>query len=211
MKRLIDKMANYALGALLTVVLIASLLAFTSQGKGYSSFFGYAALAARSESMTGENPDSFSKGDLIFIRVLSKEEKKAVSAGQVVTFYDLIDIDGDGNQEVHLNTHRITKVLSGGAYIVTKGDNADVEDQQRSTDFIIGVYEGKLPWIGHVVLFIQSSWGFLLSIVFPSFVILFYSLNSFLKSYRDYCREKKAKHMSDLKEFIFRELKSLGR
>ena len=49
--------SKYALGTLLTVVLIASLLFLT--GQGYSSFFGYAALAAL-ESM-GENPDSFNK------------------------------------------------------------------------------------------------------------------------------------------------------
>jgi signal peptidase len=210
-KRVFDRIVNIALGAILTVVLLASLLAFTSRGKGYSSLFGYAALAVRSESMVGENPDSFNKGDLIFIRVLDKEEKKAVSVGQVVTFYDLIDTDGDGTKEVQLNTHRITKVLSGGEYIATKGDNADAEDPQRSTDFVIGVYEGKLPWIGNVVLFIQSRWGFLLSIVLPSFVILFYCLNSFLYCYRDYSREKKAKYKSDMKELIFRELKSLGR
>ena len=33
--------------------------------------------------------------------------------GQVVTFYDLIDTDGDGTRRCS-STHRITKVLSGG-------------------------------------------------------------------------------------------------
>lgn len=211
MKSVLDKIINIILGIVITVVLIVSLYAFTSKGKGYSTLFGYAVYAVKSDSMMGDQPDSFNKGDMIFVKVLSDQEKKNVATGQVVTFYDLIDTDGDGNYEIQLNTHRIIKVLNSGSYIITKGDNAPYEDSLRSTDNIVGVYANKLPWIGNMVLFIQSRWGFLLSIVLPSFIIAYYCLNSFLSNYRDYNREKKARDRSILKEIILKELKSLGR
>lgn len=211
MKRILDKAFNLLFGIVITVVLIVSIYAYLARAKGYASFFGYAALAVRSESMVGDNYDSFNKGDMILIRVLSAEEKQAVSVGQVVTFYDSIDVDRDGTYEVQLNTHRITKVFNGGTYMVTKGDNVNYEDAQRSTDNIVGVYVNKLPWVGNLVLFIQSRWGFLLTIVFPSFVITLYCLKIFLANYKDYSREKRARERSDMKELILRELKSLGR
>jgi signal peptidase len=210
-KSILNKLISIVLGIAIIVVVAVSIYAFLSRGKGYASLFGYAALAVKSESMMGDNADSFNKGDVIFIKVLGKEEKRAVSVGQVVTFYDLIDVDGDGEYEVQLNTHRITKVLSDGAYVVTKGDNAQFEDTKRSTENIVGVYTGKLPWVGNLVMFIQSKWGFLFSIVLPSLLIVCYCLKDFFASYKDYTREKKAKSISDIKEIIYRELKSLGR
>lgn len=211
MKRILDRTVNFMLVLIIVVVMVASVYAFTSKGRGFTAVFGYAALAIRSESMTGENPDSFAKGDLIFIKVLNNQEKKALSVGQVVTFYDRMDVDGDGIEETLLNTHRVTKVLAGGSYIVTKGDNAESEDGQRSTEYVVGAYVGKMPLFGHFVMFIQSRWGFLVSIVLPSFLILYYCLKEFLTSYKDYEREKRQKVKSDLKEIILTELKSLGR
>ena len=64
------------------------------------SIFGYAPLTVASGSMEGTNDDSFDEGDLIFVKVLSDDEKQQLQELQVIC-YTVDDI---------YVTHRITSI-----------------------------------------------------------------------------------------------------
>ena len=120
--------------------------------------------------------------------------------GQVVTF-DLINTGGDEHREFKATAKDNQGAV--GRECSTQGDNADVEDQQRSTDFIIGVYEGKLPWIAKWCCYSVDGLPALHRA--SSFVILFYCLNSF-SSYRS-LQGKEQTHVG-LEGAHFQELKA---
>ena len=47
--------------------------------------FGIAPLAVTSGSMEGEEPDSFGKGALIFVRILKEGETDSLKEGEIIT------------------------------------------------------------------------------------------------------------------------------
>lgn len=140
------------------------------------NLFGLGYLAVESDSMVGDNKDSFDKGDLIFVRVLSKKDKDNLdittlyNAGdpnksKIVTFYDR-QIDA-------LNTHRVVGVE--GNRLITQGDNVDEVDSVRITaNDIVGIYNGKIPNVGSAISFMLTPVGFGIIVVLPFVLLLLY-------------------------------------
>lgn len=140
------------------------------------NLFGLGYLAVESDSMVGDNKDSFDKGDLIFVRVLSKKDKDNLdittlyNAGdpnksKIVTFYDR-QIDA-------LNTHRVVGVE--GNRLITQGDNVDEVDSIRITaNDIVGIYNGKIPNVGSAISFMLTPVGFGIIVVLPFVLLLLY-------------------------------------
>lgn len=140
------------------------------------NLFGLGYLAVESDSMVGDNKDSFDKGDLIFVRVLSKKDKDNLdittlyNAGdpnksKIVTFYDR-QIDA-------LNTHRVVGVEANR--LITQGDNVDEVDSIRITaNDIVGIYNGKIPNVGSAISFMLTPVGFGIIVVLPFVLLLLY-------------------------------------
>lgn len=173
------KYISYALNALTVVIcLFAVLLAvstITSKGKGYVNILGSVYYSVATGSMEGDNKDSFSKGDVIRVKLLKDNQKDKLKKGQVITFIDpTIRI----NNVAQPNTHRIVDVVEVDGKILyrTKGDaNPDNDSAQRPSDEVIGVYKSKANGIGKGLLWMQTKDGFLVSVVVPSGIILIYS------------------------------------
>lgn len=83
--------------------------------------FGIGFLSVQSDSMNGSNPDSFNKGDLIFVKIVSDKDIEKLEVGDVISFYDMELKD--------FNTHRI--VETGDDYFVTQGDLAASDPATR--------------------------------------------------------------------------------
>lgn len=212
-KNTITKTANILAIIIGIFVLIVAISAVSSKAKGYSSIFGYTVYSVRTESMTGDNADSFNKGDLIFVNLLDEEERANLKVGDVITFFTLIDVDGDGTPERALNTHRIERINTIGdkEQIITKGDNnAEVDStpiDKDSTD-IVGIYSSKIPWIGNISLFVKSSTGFLILIVIPSLLVVIYCIYLFIKNYKVYNAEKRKEDIEKIKAKLEQEMKN---
>ncbi|MCR4330125.1 MAG: signal peptidase I [Candidatus Roizmanbacteria bacterium] len=143
----------YYFVVLLFIVFCFSLFIFSRELPG-----GLRIMTAKSDSMI----PAITKGDLMVV----KDEYNWYEKGDIVTFYAQ---KPDGTEEIV--THRIYSV-SGNVYI-TKGDhNEAIDEQKLRPRLIIGKVITVIRSVGHIVVFLKSPMGQLLSIVFPG---LFFS------------------------------------
>lgn len=152
------------------VILVAALFAFTTLATkddgSVSSFAGFTPLTVQSESMA----PTFDENDLIIIK---KSDPATLQVGDIVTFHTIID------NQYALNTHRIVSInqVDGLNSYTTKGDNNEFADQHVIADGdIVGKYVGKIPYMGKVISFLSTTWGFLIVIVLPMLLFFIYQV-----------------------------------
>lgn len=206
-KKTITKIVNVLSIIIGVLVLIVAISAISSMSRGYSSLFGYTMYSVRTDSMEGDNPDSFNKGDLIIVKILSEEAKSDLEPGKVITFFDFIDINDNGVKEEVLNTHRIVSINTDNKQVTTKGDNAIGTDDTVDFEKIVGVYSSKIAGIGSVFLFIQSPTGFLVTIVIPSILVVIYCAFLLFKNLNVYNKEKRAIDLENMRKQILEDMK----
>lgn len=152
------------------IILVAALFAFTTLATkddgSVSSLAGFTPLTVQSESMA----PTFDQDDLIIIK---KCDLSTLEVGDIVTFHAIID------NQYALNTHRIISIneVNGLNSYTTKGDNNELADQHVIADGdIVGKYVGKIPYMGKVIGFLSSTWGFLVVIVLPMLLFFIYQV-----------------------------------
>lgn len=122
-------------------------------------------LIVLTESMEPKIKD----GDLIVTKITATED---IGEDDVIAFFD------PASKNNSVVTHRVIgKYTEGGkVYFETQGDNNDIADKYDvPADKVIGVWHGfRLPLLGHVMLFMQSTWGLIVCIALPVslFVVL---------------------------------------
>lgn len=106
-------------------------------------------------------------GDLI---ICHTEEPENIQVGDVIAFFDPA---GNGTTIV---THRVIEVTENGWR--TKGDNNNAEDRLTvPADKLVAVYEGtRLPGLGNVALFMQSTTGLIVCVVCPILLLVGYDM-----------------------------------
>ena len=131
-----------------------------------ANIFGTGFLAVQSDSMKGTESDNFSKGDMIFVRMLNDNSRQNLDIGDIVTFYDL--------SIKQFNTHRIVDKfdIEGEIYLITQGDNTPGADQPIHISETISVYSSSVGGLGNTLDYLQSPTGFALFIILPVAVIL---------------------------------------
>ena len=178
MKKTLKILGNVLFYAAVLFVLSFAVMSIVSKkNNGVAKVAGYAPVVVLTDSMVGENPDSFNPGDIIFIKTV--KDYSSLNIGDVISFYD------KSNGKIIVNSHRITdiKTLQDGRILFeTQGDKYDQPDALlKETTDIIGVYTGKLEKVGNAILWMQSSIGFFIIVVLPSLGFLLYELIRFLK------------------------------
>lgn len=149
------------------------------------SIFGKGYLTVQTASMDGEEKDSFTTKDLIFVKVVTDKNRDKIAnkleIGDIITFAYYSDEIG----RTILNTHRIvdfSESTDGKLYIRTQGDKyamnpaykyspdnlTNAKFETISLEDIKAVYTGKWVGAGSAMKFIQTSNGFLLCIVLPT-------------------------------------------
>ena len=101
-------------------------------------------------------------GDMIITKITATED---IGEEDVIAFFD------PASKSNSVVTHRvIDKYEEGGKiYFKTQGDNNDIADKHNvPAENVIGVWHGfRLPLLGHVMLFMQSTWGLIVCIALP--------------------------------------------
>lgn len=179
MRKTIKIVGNVLFYSIILFILIFAVMSVVSKkNNGVAKIFGYSPVVVISDSMKGENDNSFNKGDLIFIQEV-KDFSTIQKNKDVVTFYDIKD------GKTIVNSHRVIEVIvndDGSRVFRTKGDNSPDPDTFALLEKdIIGVYRTKISNIGSAILFMQSSIGFFLFVVLPAIIFLIYELIKFIK------------------------------
>jgi len=109
-------------------------------------------------------------GDLIICNTAEAEE---IAEGDVISFYDPM---GNGTSVV---THRVLEIVNENGEISfrTKGDNNNAEDQVLvPADSLIGIYQTRIPKVGHVAMFMQTTPGLIVCCVCPILLLVGYDM-----------------------------------
>ncbi len=133
------------------------------------SIGSYTPMIVLTDSMIGDKEDSFSGGDLIFIKMVEAEE---IKEGDVISFFDP---QGNGMSVV---THRVVGIINedGKISFETKGDtNNAVDAVPVPEENLIGVYTGiHIVGAGSVAMFMQTTTGLIVCVVLPLILLIGY-------------------------------------
>lgn len=161
---------------LLAVILSAIILANPNVANAEIGKGNTKLLPVLTESMAGDQKDSFNKGDLIVAK--KPKDANALEIGDIVTFKMSI---GGTDQ---LNTHRIIEKSVGGdgkVRFVTKGDNTTGADAAIAAEEVLAVYSYHLKGVGGAIAWLQTPTNFLLVIVLPLILLFIYNIILFVR------------------------------
>ncbi len=105
-------------------------------------------------------------GDLIICNTAEADE---IKVDDVISFYDPM---GSGTSVV---THRVMEIVteSGEIEFRTKGDNNNAEDTALvPAENLIGIYQSRIPKVGHVAMFMQTTPGLIVCCVCPILLLV---------------------------------------
>ena len=109
-------------------------------------------------------------GDLILCHTAEADE---IMVDDVISFYDPM---GSGTSVV---THRVMEVIvdDGEIQFRTKGDNNNAEDTALApAENLIGTYQSRIPKVGHVAMFMQTTPGLIVCCVLPILLLVGYDV-----------------------------------
>ena len=210
---------NVAFYVIVGLLLIFSITNLTRKDNlEVASIFGRGYCTVLTDSMAGDNKDSFTSKDLVLVKkVTDRNRQKVVSkleVGDIITFVYKI------NGKDELNTHRIVDFVKNadgevisfftqgdanakmyGAYDKSVGDISNCENPQVSD--LRGVYTGKIKGLGQAMKFLQTANGFLLCVVLPMallfIVMLLFLVLNIVNIKKAKSEEQHAAEMEELK------------
>lgn len=177
-----------------------------------ANVFGVGFLSVQSNSMLGDQEDSFEKGDMIFVKMLDEASVQELEVGDIVTYYDM--------SIRAFNTHRIVEINFDEEYIITQADynpvaqNTSTEpDQPITFDQALATYQSKVSGLGNTLDYLQSPTGFALFIILPVvFILVFEGIvlgRNILALNRTKMEEKFAKEKEDTQKLLEAEKEKL--
>ncbi|MBR5797590.1 MAG: signal peptidase I [Clostridia bacterium] len=172
-KKALNTIINVVLIVAIVFAVIATYVSFVStSGSGVPGILGLRLFSIQTDSM---EPTLY-PGDLAVGTAI--KDKGELRPGDIITYWTNI------NGERVLNTHRIVEVYDGGGYWIfqTKGDNNTIEDPLTVSEREVeAIYRFRIPGVGKVFDYLQTSTGFLLVVVLPVFVFFIYHLIQFFR------------------------------
>lgn len=93
---------------------------------------------------------------------------------------DIISYRHNINGKDYIFTHRIVKI--DGNTINTKGDSIYIDDTYNITsDNIIGIMIGKVPYAGYVIRVVSSEIGYIIFIFIPAIILIVKEIKKIVK------------------------------
>ena len=200
---------------ILLIVFTLAMMAFTifsaiTFDRNERGLFGYGFYIVQSESMEINKDDemaelnihgiNFAKGDLIFVKRLSDEKKKALNVGDVITFTST-NTDASFGQTV---THLIREVVkvkdkdTGAEEVIgykTVGTSNGMIAKDEATVYlnhIYGQYKGQLPIVGRFFAFMKTTPGYIVCILIPFLLLIIYNGLNCVRIFKQYKSEQRA-------------------
>lgn len=177
-KKIINIVVNVILVIAIVLAAVCTYVSFVStSGSGVPSILGIRPFTVQSDSMY----PALQPGDLIIDTAVKDPSKLQI--GDIVTYWTIID------GERVLNTHRITGIYDGGTYRIfeTKGDRNTIADPLTVHESeIVGQYKFRIPGVGKVLDYLQTSTGFLIIIVLPVLLFFIFHLVQFFRVLFEY-------------------------
>lgn len=215
-KEQVLKITKITLNVLFYVVIVFILLFAIANMKvkttgDIPNIFGSGFLSVQSDSMDGNQEDSFKQGDLIFVNMLNDKERAELEVGDIVTFYGSFYNETTKQRDTFLNTHRIVEISytdTDEMVLVTQGDkvaemagrkygeggeNDDTNYESLFASEAIAVHKSTWGGAGNTLDFLRSPVGFGVFIVIPAVLILIVEAYFLIKNVLKMNKEKMEK------------------
>ena len=129
----------------------------------------------------------FSAGDIIIIR--DAEDTTAFRPGDIIAF---VSTKSDSYGETITHMIREVKIVDGKLLgYVTYGTNTGTNDEALvEPEYILGAYEGKLPYVGHFFAYVKSTPGYIVCVLVPFLLLILYNGVNVIRLFRQYKREQ---------------------
>ena len=191
-----EKILNWVLVAVQVVVVVACIaisvfviMGANAQKEENKLGDGMNMMVVLSDSMTGNNKDSFNPGDMIFVKKFkSQEDYKNIIAdkntGTVVTYYGYLQ----GLNAYGFVSHRVVDTAlddNGVTVYAVQGDKEGAPIEWFYASSFQGMYIGKLPKVGYVINWLQKPTNFFCVIVIPLALLLIYNVVLIIKMAMD--------------------------
>ena len=177
-KRILNTIVNIVLVVAIALAAVCTYASYVStSGNGVPNIFGVRIFSIQTESMY----PTLIPGDLIFDTGV--KDPGELRKDDIITYWTVI------NGERVLNTHRIYEIYDGGGYLIfsTKGDNNTSADPLTVHESeVVGKYSFRVPGVGKVFDYLQTSTGFLIVIVIPVFLFFLFHLVQFFRVLFEY-------------------------
>lgn len=177
-KRILNTVVNVVLVIAIALAAVCTYASYVStSGNGVPNIFGIRIFSIQTESMY----PTLLPGDLIFDTGI--KDAGELRRDDIITYWTVI------NGERVLNTHRVYEIYDGGGYLIfsTKGDNNTSADPLTVHESeIVGKYSFRVPGVGKVFDYLQTSTGFLIVIVIPVFLFFLFHLVQFFRVLFEY-------------------------
>ncbi len=177
-KRILNTVVNVVLVIAIALAAVCTYASYVStSGNGVPNIFGIRIFSIQTESMY----PTLLPGDLIFDTGI--KDASDLRKDDIITYWTVI------NGERVLNTHRIYEIYDGGGYLIfsTKGDNNTSADPLTVHESeVVGKYSFRVPGVGKVFDYLQTSTGFLIVIVIPVFLFFLFHLVQFFRVLFEY-------------------------
>ena len=173
-KRSVGHTVLTALGILLCVILVPILVVncillvkgATNPDK-VPSVGGVVPFIVLSDSMYPQ----IQSGDLIVCREV---DPSAVREGDVISFFDP---ESTGSAIVTHRVHSVSTAYDGSLGFVTKGDaNNTADSTPVPAQKVVGTYLFRVPGLGNVAMFMQTTQGLVLCVVCPVILLIAYDV-----------------------------------
>lgn len=177
-----ERIINVFLWFFVILALIMTLITFVKQSNpnGVFKLGNNYYFVAKDNTMSSRN--GFDSGDIIIVKTLSEKEKNELSHNEVVVYTKSNSVV---KKEKNFYFKRIFEILVDGddnRVYIAKGDTEDAKNYVVvEKDLVFGKWTGaKIPFVGKIILFLETYPGFILFIAIPLLVFFFYELLTLL-------------------------------
>ncbi len=186
-------------------MMIFTIISVNTFDRNDRSLFGYKINVVLSDSMSAvkDDPDHkgyFDAGDLIF----SKEvDPSALKENDIISY-----ISTNSENYGAVVTHMIRECVidaSGEPGFITYGTTTNTDDANIVTyPYVLGKYEGKVPFLGRFFLFLKTTPGYIVCILLPFLLLIgmqgFNSIRLFKKYKEEQLAEIEAQREKEREE-----------
>ncbi len=186
-------------------VMIFTIVSVNTFDRSDRSLFGYKINVVLSDSMSAvkDDPDHkgyFNAGDLVF----SKEvDPSTLKKGDIVT-YTSTNSENYGATVTHMIRECVVDT-NGEPGFITYGTTTNTDDANIVTySYVLGKYEGRLPFVGRFFMFLQTTPGYIVCILLPFLLLIgmqgFNSIRLFKKYKEEQLAEIEAQRQKERDE-----------
>jgi signal peptidase I len=187
------KVISWLLIAFTAFMMIFTIITVTTVDKNERKFLGVKLYIVRTDSMSlsENNKDMdvhFNAGDIVIIGDV--KDPTSLQPGDIISFISTNQVSY-GETVTHM-IREVRKTASGKVEgYVTFGTNTGTNDESLvEPEYVLGIYKGKLPGVGHFFAYVKSTPGYIVCILIPFLLLILYNGYNVIRLFRQYKKEQ---------------------